>query len=129
MSVTFKICRRLSPRSFALAAIFLTILLCIYYTNYTSEVSRQRDHTNDVGPNEGQSHRLFQNSFREHSPKLSGEGWGSKDYGMCPKLGAAEADVNTLEVFKDFEFQVSNLVLVINKFSVVFILSEPKTKL
>lgn len=107
MSIALKLSRRLSPRSFALAAIFLTILVCIYYTSYTSEVNRQRDHTNDIRVNEGQSHRLFQNSFREHSIKLTGDGKESNDYGVCPKLGAAEADVNTLEVFKDFEFQVS----------------------
>lgn len=108
MSVAIKICRRLSPRTFALAAIFLTILLCIYYTSYTSDVTRvSRDHSNEIGVNEGQSQSLFKNSFNPLG--LNGEAKESMDYGVCPKLGASETDVNTLEIFKDFDFQVSEL--------------------
>lgn len=117
MSVAYKICRRLSPRSFALAAIFLTILLCIYYTSYTTEVNRQRDHGNNIGINKGQSQRLYQSNFLEHFSRFSDGGKGSGNYGMCKKLGTAEADVNTLEVFKDFEFQVGDAYFYINGIS------------
>lgn len=107
MTVASKICRRLSPRGFALTAIGLTILLCIYYTSYTSDVNQRGNHSQETraaGGNEVDAGK-FLHSFRDHI--VDGTAL-KKDLEMCPRLGAAEADVSTADVFKDFEFQVSH---------------------
>ncbi|CAG9825586.1 unnamed protein product [Phaedon cochleariae] len=105
MTFSSRICRRITPKGFAITAVGLTIVLCVYYTNYVSDVNQrgnqsQRNDILDVG----QSRRHFRSSFREQAARLVME---KKDLEICPKLTAAEADVNTNDVFKDFEFQPS----------------------
>lgn len=102
MSVAAKICRRMSPKTFALSAIGLTILLCVYYARYTTEIrSPSQDNTKVEENDVPQPQRIFQSI--QSSKKES----KNSAFQVCPKLYAAEADVNTVDVFKDFEFQVS----------------------
>lgn len=104
MSVAAKICRRMSPKTFALTAIGLTIILCVYYANYTTDIRTNQTQDNAKGNEDSgelpQPQRIFELLQRS---KISTH----KEFQMCPKLYPAEADVNTLDVFKDFEFQVS----------------------
>lgn len=51
-----------------------------------------------------ESQRLFGGSFKEHALKYYTK--EKRDLEMCPKLGSNDVDINTVEVFKDFEFQV-----------------------
>lgn len=107
MTVMGKICRRMSPKGFALTAIGLTVVLCVYYTSYTSDVGKISNQTGDRL--EVKSQRLID--------KLGGARrvMEKKEFEVCPKLTAAETDVNTVDVFKDFEFQVSNVLAVEKK--------------
>jgi alpha-mannosidase len=102
MSVAAKICRRMSPKTFALTAIGLTIILCVYYANYTTDIRTNQTQDNAKGNEDSgelpQPQRIFELLQRS---KISTH----KEFQMCPKLYPAEADVNTLDVFKDFEFQ------------------------
>ncbi|CAH0558347.1 unnamed protein product [Brassicogethes aeneus] len=95
MTVSGKLCRRMSPKGFALTGIGLTVLLCIYYTSYTSDVSKLPNQNAERGA-DPKAQRLVGAKRRIYQ---------KKDYEVCPKLNAAETDVNTVEVFKDFEFQ------------------------
>ncbi|XP_050504122.1 alpha-mannosidase 2 [Diabrotica virgifera virgifera] len=101
MTMSNRICRRMSPRCFALSAIGLTVLLCVYYTSYTSDVNQRVDQSQRAEiSGSRQTQRFFRNIIRNT------ERYGQdKSFEVCPKLTAAEADVNTVEVYKDFEFQ------------------------
>ncbi|XP_056646143.1 alpha-mannosidase 2 [Diorhabda sublineata] len=103
MTLSSRLCRRLSPRCFAFSAVGLTILLCIYYTSYTSDVNQRVDETpqSDIS-GVRQSQRFFRDVIRNSERNVR-----DKVYEVCPKLSAAEADVNTVDIFKDFDFQPS----------------------
>lgn len=92
-------CRRLSPRAFAYSAIGITIILCVYYANYTTDINQSVSESHaekNVAP------RIAIAAKNEESEK-------NEVYEKCPNLQPAEADINTLDVFKDFDFQVSYL--------------------
>ncbi|XP_074027026.1 alpha-Mannosidase class II b [Leptinotarsa decemlineata] len=97
-----RICRRMSPKGFAITAVGLTVLLCLYYTSYTSDNRTRRG--DDEISNVAQSQRFFRDSFRDHLVRYVPE---KKEFEMCPKLSTAEADIDTVDVFNDFEFQPS----------------------
>lgn len=104
-----KLCRRLSPRGLAYCAIGLTILLCIYYASYTSDVNQNINQTDERRTEIIlESQAQVQEAEVSHSVRHK-----SKKpiiYDTCPSLTAAETDINTVDVYKDFEFQVSNFV-------------------
>ncbi|CAH2004416.1 unnamed protein product [Acanthoscelides obtectus] len=59
----------------------------------------------DSLPSSGeQSQRIFQTNSRAR-PALF---YDRRDLEVCPVLTSAETDIDTVEVFKDFEFQVSH---------------------
>lgn len=88
-----KLYRRLTPRAFAIVAILLTILLCLYYANLTSDVTQSTNHS--------QTGREIMSAplHARHRKRTLGP--------ICPKLTQAQADIDTVQVYKDFEFQVS----------------------
>ncbi|XP_060518820.1 alpha-mannosidase 2 [Cylas formicarius] len=96
-----RICRRLSPKGFAITAIGLTLLLCLYYTSISSDVQRNLRQT----PSE--------NDAIQKDAQASGLKWPvrqifrKRNLEKCPRLVSAEADISTLEIFKDFDFQPS----------------------
>ncbi|KAJ8960726.1 hypothetical protein NQ318_020018 [Aromia moschata] len=99
MTVAARICRRVSPKGFAATAVCVTVLLCVYYTNYVGDVGRR-------GADRPQQERGPASRRADGFPgPLSRPAAGAGEYEACPRLAAAEADVNTAEVFKDFEFQ------------------------
>lgn len=97
-----KIFLRLSPKTFVLCAIAVTILLSVYYASYVTDVRH-----NVSQPNERRAEviEVIQVEKAESlvEPRVS-------KYESCPALEAAETDINTVEVFKDFDFQVSNII-------------------
>uniref|UniRef100_A0AAR5QIW8 Alpha-mannosidase n=2 Tax=Dendroctonus ponderosae TaxID=77166 RepID=A0AAR5QIW8_DENPD len=95
-----RVCPRPSPKGFALTAIIATILLCIYYTSYTSDVQRTNHSIISAEPVALQGAGLLPTGLS----KLIYE---KKDFESCPKLVTTEADISTLDVFKDFDFQPS----------------------
>lgn len=86
-----KLYRRLTPRAFAIVAILLTILLCLYYANLTSDVTQST--------NQSQTGREIMSVplHARHRKRTLGP--------TCPKLTQAQADIDTVQVYKDFEFQ------------------------
>lgn len=109
----FKLMRRGTARVAVVSVIFLTVLACIYYTNYT----------NSVGPTQSSGPKLAEESL---SLKLIGvKGrladsavqnaipleWVERDSSVtssvCPVLRSAQTDVDTVDKFKTFDFQVS----------------------
>ncbi|CAG9768680.1 unnamed protein product [Ceutorhynchus assimilis] len=98
-----RICRRPSPKGFAITAIAATVLLCVYYTSYTSDV--QRTNHSALSPEAlHQRRNVAESDFPSGSVRQIHE---KQDFGVCPKLIAADADISTLDVFKEFEFQPS----------------------
>lgn len=92
MKMVAKIYRRLTPRAFAIAAVLLTVVLCLYYANLTTDV-----------PNSGQSRNRAEIIA---TPLKSRQKAKTKD-GMCPKLPQSHTDVDTVQIYKEFDFQVS----------------------
>lgn len=93
-------CRRLSPRTFAYSAIGITIILCVYYANYTTDINQS------VSEPHAEKSVLQGVIATVNKEKSKNNG----TYEKCPNLQPAEADINTLDVFKDFDFQVSLFV-------------------
>lgn len=95
------VCRRLSPRAFAYSAIGITIILCVYYANYTTNIGQSVTETH-----------AEKNVAQPPIAAVTRKSEKIKDgiYGKCPNVQPAEADINTLDVFKDFDFQVSQNV-------------------
>ncbi|XP_008193678.1 alpha-mannosidase 2 [Tribolium castaneum] len=99
MSVSAKVCRKMSPKTFALTAIGLTIILCVYYANYTTDIRTNQTQENSKESDElPQPQRIFELLQRSKFAT-------NKEFEVCPKLYPAEADISTVDVFKDFEFQ------------------------
>lgn len=99
-----KLFRRLSPRGLAYCAIGLTILLCIYYASYTSNVNQ------NINQNEERRPEML---IEAQAQVQESESLNVKQqfktqilYDTCPSLTAADADIDTADVYKDFEFQV-----------------------
>lgn len=89
--------RKFTPRTFAIIAIVLTVLLCLYYASFTS----------DVPPNSIQAQNrgeIVQQPAKLRRPLHK--------YGMCPKLSPSEADIDTAQIYKKFDFQVSVFLLI-----------------
>ena len=129
----YKPMRRRSARVIVVSVIFLTVLACIYYTSYTNTVgptqsssatnagagsggvnggagsdenlnlklSRSKNHNN------GLREALFR-SFRSGDYAEDDSSTDTNNY--CPKLDSAKANVDTVETFKTFEFQVRTCV-------------------
>ncbi|KAF7278990.1 hypothetical protein GWI33_007795 [Rhynchophorus ferrugineus] len=96
-----RICRRPSPRGFAVSAVVATVLLCIYYTSYTSDV-QQRSANSAVS----QEASAQQRNGQSYSPTgMVRQVFENKEFETCPRLVAADADISTMDVYKDFEFQ------------------------
>ncbi|KAK9888622.1 hypothetical protein WA026_000851 [Henosepilachna vigintioctopunctata] len=106
MAVAAKMCRRLSPKFFAYTAISVTIILCIYYASYTTDYgSKSSTMRNTDKKKEWEKPTIQEWTMKKSlaAPKSD----VSRKYMECPRLSQAEADINTMEVFKDFEFQPS----------------------
>ncbi|XP_017770646.1 PREDICTED: alpha-mannosidase 2 [Nicrophorus vespilloides] len=91
--------RRISPKAFALSAIFLTVLLCIYYASNSNESrldARSQEAAALVGEGVGKEESRSEDGSKRKT---------SRQFETCPTLAPAEVDVNTVDVFKDFEFQ------------------------
>lgn len=85
-----------------MSAILATVLLCIYYTSYTSDVQRNN---NSVVPQEiTAKERNGQQQFLTATGLVHQVTHG-KDLEKCPRLVSADVDISTLDVYKDFEFQ------------------------
>lgn len=95
-------CRRLSPRAFAYSAIGITIILCVYYANYTTTINQT---VSESHAEKNVAHQPIATATK--TKKLE----KNEAYEKCPNLQPAEADINTLDVFKDFDFQVSCLFI------------------
>lgn len=91
-----KICVRLSPKVFAIGTVALTILLCLYYASYVS----------DVGEGSSGSTREQRRTQEVHAEaRISDQSWGSSRRHAT----GADADIDTLEVFSEFDFQVRQI--------------------
>ncbi|KAL3281492.1 hypothetical protein HHI36_004699 [Cryptolaemus montrouzieri] len=105
MTVSAKFGRRLSPKFFAYSAITVTILLCIYYASYTT------DYGSKSGVFRNSNNRKQWERFHNDGLTIGRSSVSTKEevkeYMECPNLSQAEADINTMDVFKDFEFQPS----------------------
>lgn len=88
--------RRLTPRAFAIAAVLLTVVLCLYYASFTSEVPNNSS---------GQSHNRADISSAQ-APYVAPKKKKTLN-SMCPKLPQSHADIDTVQIYKDFDFQVS----------------------
>ncbi|XP_044752523.1 alpha-mannosidase 2 [Coccinella septempunctata] len=107
MTVSTKFCRRLSPKVFAYSAISVTVLLCIYYASYTTDYGTKNGNFRHSGKRKEWEKLQNEEVKVGKSSFLSSKEEFVERYLECPKLSQAEADVNTVEVFKDFEFQPS----------------------
>lgn len=124
MSVKF-IYRRLTPRAFALSAILLTVILCVYYSSLTTQdnpSSLAVGGNNDgviggaaslINNNSGLINNLKRfNASVERSVRTAANRNTliTQDtlIETCPKLDTSDADIDTYEVFRDFDFQVSH---------------------
>lgn len=95
-----KLYRRLTPRAFAIAAVLLTVLLCLYYANLTSDVG-QNGNQSAGGVQGGRGDLVGAAPLHAHHRKRT---LGA----TCPRLSQAHTDIDTVQVYKDFEFQVSS---------------------
>ncbi|KAF2903772.1 hypothetical protein ILUMI_02399, partial [Ignelater luminosus] len=97
-----KLCVRFSPKTFALCAIAITVILCIYYASYVTDV---RQNVNQTG--ERRAAEIVElPSVEEMEKTVKVVKQKRLQYeGVCPVLGPAEADINTVDIFKEFDFQ------------------------
>lgn len=98
--------RRLSPRFFAYSAISVTILLCVYYASYTTDYSQKSvpiraDQIPQKSDYLQQAKSILRRAQSRSKEKYQG------NYQVCPRLLQADADINTLDVFREFEFTPS----------------------
>lgn len=110
----FKMFRRGPPRFLALSAVLLTILLCIYYVNFTSApnlVDSPREQQMGAasalrGEQSDDNEVLREVEVTEQKPTAEPEPPSLVSSETCPLLYMAEADVDTVEQFQKFNFQV-----------------------
>lgn len=95
--------RRLSPRAFAYSAIGVTIILCVYYANYTTDISQSVAESH-AEKNVAQPIAIATKIKKSHKNEANEK---------CSNLQPAEADISTLDVFKDFDFQVSLFLITV----------------
>lgn len=97
--------RRGPPRFIALSAVLLTVLLCIYYVNLSAPPSSQ-------GPVPDEPKRealpLVDNEVvrRQEPSTPEPEPAGLVSSQTCPLQYMAEADIDTVDQFQKFDFQV-----------------------
>jgi hypothetical protein len=116
-----KVLRRGSTRYLALSAVLLTILLCLYYANYTaaptgnSNVVTSSASTSDVVKLPAEQRKDEDSgdqgviTAEERAPEadvLEPEPDSVITQDTCPVLPFAKTDVDTVEQFRKFEFQV-----------------------
>lgn len=118
--------RRGPPRFIAASAVLLTVLLCIYYVSFSAapglevltEAKRDalRQETNEV-QEMPQEPRL-----RQEPPQVTPEpeAYSVVSSETCGLTYMAEADVDTVEQFQKFDFQVCFIVTVLVIVYVVF---------
>jgi hypothetical protein len=113
-----KVLRRGSTRYLALSAVLLTVLLCLYYANYngtatdnttvvTSSVSASL--TSGVAVDARREDDAPARANQERAPEadiLEPEPDAVITPDTCPVIPSAKTDVDTVEQFKTFEFQV-----------------------
>ncbi|KAK4879668.1 hypothetical protein RN001_007814 [Aquatica leii] len=90
---------RLSPKTFAICAFAITIILCIYYASYVTEV--RQNNANEPSQNNGRKPELVELPPDAQSLKSKYK----TNVDTCPAVIGAEADINTVDIFKDFDFQ------------------------
>jgi hypothetical protein len=120
-----KVLRRGSTRYLALSAVLLTVLLCLYYANYngtatdnsavvTSSVSVSLTSGVVAEPRREEDAAAPANQDRAPEPDLlEPEPDAVITPDTCPVVPAAKTDVDTVEQFKTFEFQVRALPFVV----------------
>ena len=116
-----KVLRRGSTRYLALSAILLTILLCLYYANYTgtqtgsSTVVTAPASAPDAvklpvlqrkGDEAGDQAFLSAGAHVPEADLMEPEPDTVITPDTCPAVPSAKTDVDTVEQFKKFEFQV-----------------------
>jgi hypothetical protein len=99
--MTIKFLRRRSTRWVVVGILGLTFLLVIFRSN-DNPASK-----NGVrGGDDGRSHKaLF---FKKPGGQRDGYDLNSID--TCPRLEEAQADINTLDVYRNFNFHVSHFL-------------------
>ncbi|KAK5646364.1 hypothetical protein RI129_004828 [Pyrocoelia pectoralis] len=94
---------RLSPKTFAICAFVVTILLCVYYASYVTDV--RRSEATDIGDgNRGVGRRPELVELPPDPQSLKSK-QSLKAENVCPVVVGSDADINTVDVFKDFDFQ------------------------
>jgi hypothetical protein len=117
-----KVLRRGSTRYLALSAVLLTVLLCLYYANYngtatenstvvTSSVSVSLTSGAGALPRREEDVAAAANQERAaaEADVLEPEPDAIITPDTCPAVPTAKTDVDTVEQFKTFEFQVRAL--------------------
>lgn len=95
--------RRITPRAFGVAAVLLTVLLCVYYASVTGGVPPGgREGARPPGEVRGEAPAA---PLPPRAAKLVSR--PAKHGSICPKLGQSYADIDTVQVYKEFDFQVS----------------------
>lgn len=109
----FKLMRRGSARVAVVSVIFLTILACIYYTNYTNSIGPTQS-SGSKGSDESLSLKLVEVKPRETVSdsvlrRIAVRDWIEQDSSVspnvCPLLWSSQTDVDTVARFKTFDFQ------------------------
>lgn len=120
-----KVLRRGSTRYLALSAVLLTILLCLYYANYNATptgnatVVTSSASASDVAKLPAEQRKDGDTAAvpGDHGPLTAEERVPEADLlepdpdslitqDTCPVLPSSKTDVDTVEQFKKFEFQV-----------------------
>lgn len=97
----------MSLKTVSLTVLACTVILCVYYVSYTGGISggiKSDEQKNDVII----SKKLT--AHRQPDDTMTAVKFAKKELQMCPKLLPAEADINTVDVFRNFDFQVGNNV-------------------
>lgn len=104
--LSLKLHRRLSPRAFALTAVLLTILLCVYYSGFTQDI---RQGPSPSGSSSRSAAALVDDQHDRIVRTAVRNSLISQDTSLatCPRLGIEETEIDTLKVFRKFDFQVS----------------------
>jgi hypothetical protein len=111
-----KVLRRGSTRYLALSAVLLTILLCLYYASYSATPSGMATvvTSSASAPDVAEQRRrgdaaqgLLSAEVRvPEADLLEPEPDSAITQDTCPAMSPAKTDVDTVEQFRKFEFQV-----------------------